>query len=54
MGDLVIAGVPEVILSTNDPRPYVRFGRTTVADLHPGTGPLGGIEASLPVFEESL
>ena len=47
ISELAIAGVHKVILSTNDPQPYARFGRTTVSDLNPGTGPLGGIEASL-------
>lgn len=45
--ELAIAGVHKAILSTNDPQPYARFGRTTVPDLNPGAGPLGGIEASL-------
>jgi molybdopterin-guanine dinucleotide biosynthesis protein A len=47
INELAIAGVQEVILSANDPQPYARFGRPVVADLHPGAGPLGGIEASL-------
>ncbi len=47
ISELAIAGVQEVILSANDPRPYARFARPVVADLHPGAGPLGGIEASL-------
>ena len=47
VGELALAGVQDVILSTNDPQPYVRLGRTTVSDLNPGAGPLGGIEASL-------
>ena len=47
IGELAMAGVHEVILSANDPRPYARFGKTLVAELHPGAGPLGGIEASL-------
>jgi molybdopterin-guanine dinucleotide biosynthesis protein A len=47
IGELAIAGVHEVILSANEPQPYARFGRTTVSDLNPGTGPLSGIEASL-------
>ena len=44
---LAIAGVHDVILSANDPQHYARFGKPLVADLHPGAGPLGGIEASL-------
>lgn len=47
IGELAIAGVDNVILSANDPQPYAQFERTTVPDLHVGTGPLGGIEASL-------
>ena len=47
IGELVLAGIHQVVLSTNDPQPYVQFGRTTVSDLNPGAGPLGGIEASL-------
>ena len=47
IGELAIAGVQEVILSANDPQSYARFGKPVVADRHPGSGPLGGIEASL-------
>ena len=47
INELAIAGVHEVILSTNDPQHYARFGKPLIADLHTGVGPLGGIEASL-------
>ena len=47
ISELAIAGVHEVILSANDLQHYARFGKPLVADLHPGSGPLGGIEASL-------
>jgi molybdenum cofactor guanylyltransferase len=47
LAELAIARIDEVILSANDPRPYAGFGKTVVADLHPGVGPLGGIEAAL-------
>ena len=47
INELAIAGVHEVILSANDPQHYARFGKPLVADLHAGSGPLGGIEASL-------
>jgi molybdopterin-guanine dinucleotide biosynthesis protein A len=47
IGRLAAAGIDEVILAANDARPYARFGKTIVADLHPGAGPLAGIEAAL-------
>jgi molybdopterin-guanine dinucleotide biosynthesis protein A len=47
IGELAIAGVKEVVLSVNDPQPYLQFGKPLIADLHPGSGPLGGIEAVL-------
>lgn len=39
--------VAEVIICADDPEPYERFGLDVVPDLHPGTGPLGGVEAAL-------
>ena len=53
INELAIAGVHEVILSANDPQHYARFGKPLVADLHPGAGPLGGIEASLDYLAKS-
>ena len=47
IGEAASAGIHEVVLSVNDPQPYLRFGKRLIADLHPGTGPLGGIEAVL-------
>ena len=47
ISQLAIAGAHEVVLSANDPQPYAQFGKPVVADLHPGAGPLGGIDASL-------
>jgi FdhD protein/molybdopterin-guanine dinucleotide biosynthesis protein A/molybdopterin-guanine dinucleotide biosynthesis protein len=47
IGRLAAAGIDEVILAANGAPPYALFGKTIVADLHPGTGPLGGIEAAL-------
>lgn len=45
------AGVEEIIISTNDPLHYRDCGRTIVADLRRGVGPLGGIEAALAYFK---
>jgi molybdenum cofactor guanylyltransferase len=45
--ELAKAGIREVVLSANGPQPYLRFGKTVVADRHAGVGPLGGIEAVL-------
>lgn len=41
------AGVTDIILCANEPGRYERVGLTVVADVHPGVGPLGGIEAAL-------
>lgn len=37
----------DVIISTNDPARYRFAGRRIVADLHPGQGPLAGLETGL-------
>ncbi len=47
IAELVAAGITEVILSTADAAPYRHLNLPVVADLHPGIGPLGGIEAIL-------
>jgi molybdopterin-guanine dinucleotide biosynthesis protein A len=47
MGQLAAAGIGAVILAGGDAQAYAPFARTIVADLHPGSGPLGGVEAAL-------
>ena len=47
LAELAAAGIDEVIVSANDPARYASLGRPVVADLRPGLGPLGGIEAVL-------
>lgn len=37
----------EVLLVANDPRPYAAFGLRTVADVVPGCGAPGGVQAAL-------
>jgi len=46
------AGVMDVLLVANDPRPYRKVGVEIVSDLHPGIGPLGGIEAALTALAD--
>jgi molybdenum cofactor guanylyltransferase len=41
------AGIDDVIVSANDPRPYQSLNRPIIADHHADIGPLGGIEAVL-------
>ncbi len=48
---IVAAGIPEVIICTNDAARYEHLGVATVPDVQPGLGPLGGIEAGLRHFE---
>ena len=38
---------PQVIVATNRPERFARFGVETVADHHPGCGPLAGIHAAM-------
>lgn len=38
---------PQVIVATNRPERFARFGVETVADRHPGCGPLAGIHAAM-------
>jgi len=40
---------PQVIIATNAPRDFDRFGVELVADRYPGSGPLAGIHAALEV-----
>ncbi len=41
------AGIAPVTIIANDPEPYEHLSIEVVADLRPGLGPLGGIEAAL-------
>jgi molybdopterin-guanine dinucleotide biosynthesis protein A len=40
---------PQVIVATNTPGEFARFGAEVVADVHPGRGPLAGLHAALRV-----
>jgi molybdopterin-guanine dinucleotide biosynthesis protein A len=42
-----------IVLSTNTPALYSQFNLDTVADIRPGAGPAGGIEAVLGHLQES-
>jgi molybdenum cofactor guanylyltransferase len=39
--------VADVAIVAADPQPYAAFGARLIVDLHPGAGPLAGIEAAL-------
>ena len=41
------AGLTDVAILANDPIPYLSFGPAIIPDIHPGAGPLAGIEAAL-------
>ena len=47
IGELRAAGIHDIVIVANDRQIYARFRREVVADLRPGLGPLGGIEAAL-------
>jgi molybdopterin-guanine dinucleotide biosynthesis protein A len=40
---------PQVIVATNAPHEFSRFGVETVADVHPGRGPLAGVHAAMRI-----
>lgn len=46
-GECLRAGIDEVTLFTNTPDPYHGFEKIVCPDIHPGVGPLGGIETAL-------
>ncbi|MDH7499846.1 MAG: molybdenum cofactor guanylyltransferase [candidate division NC10 bacterium] len=50
VAELASSGIEEVIILTNDPRPYRGFGRNIVPDLRAGIGPLGGIETAISYY----
>lgn len=41
------AGIHDLAILANDPAPYFCFDVTVLPDLHPGSGPLAGMEAAL-------
>jgi len=45
--DVLTAVFPRVLIITNDPDRYARFGLPTLPDVVPGVGALGGIHAGL-------
>jgi molybdopterin-guanine dinucleotide biosynthesis protein A len=47
LAELASAAIDDVIIVANDPQPYAALGKTTIGDLRPRVGPLGGIEAAL-------
>ena len=44
------AGLQDLIIVSNDQKPYQGFGVAVVPDSKPGNGPLGGIETALGYF----
>ena len=47
IGELRAAGIHDIVIVASDRARYRHLGREVVADLRPGLGPLGGIEAAL-------
>lgn len=50
--ELRAAGLTEIILLANHSQPYLHLGLPIVPDLHPGLGPLSGIEAALFHYQD--
>lgn len=50
--ELRTAGLADIILLSNHPEPYLHLGLPVVPDLHPGLGPLSGIEAALSHYTD--
>ena len=44
--EMADAGIEDIIVVANDPEAYGDCGREVIADIHPGLGPLAGIEAA--------
>lgn len=47
MTEMTHAGIENIVISANDPAPYQEFHCPIIPDIHPGMGPLAGIEAVL-------
>jgi molybdenum cofactor guanylyltransferase len=52
LGALAAAGIVETVICARDAEPYGEWGAPVVADLRPGLGPLGGIEAALAALKD--
>ena len=48
--ELARAGVDNIVIASNDSRPYQDSGVKVIPDIRVGTGPIGGIEAGLVHF----
>ena len=51
--EMTAADLSDVVISANDPEPYRSLGCPIVPDLHPGCGPLAGVEAALAFAGET-
>lgn len=49
-GQMLAAGVGEVVIVCNNPGPYEHMGLKILPDIRPGQGPMGGIETGLPML----
>jgi molybdopterin-guanine dinucleotide biosynthesis protein A len=50
INELSCAGISDIVIVANDPKPYQGYGVEIIADIKKGIGPIGGIESGLSYF----
>jgi molybdopterin-guanine dinucleotide biosynthesis protein A len=50
INELSCAGISDIVIIANDPKPYQDYGVEIIADIRKGIGPMGGIESGLSYF----
>ena len=52
INEMNIAGVSDIVIIANDPKPYQDYGVEIIVDIRKNVGPIGGIETGLDFFAD--